>query len=294
MNIGIITDQISQDLEQALQIISSKDYQYVEIHNVFGKSVEECSQEEAIKIKKLLDQYHLKCSNLSTTIFFLCPLYDGDEVSLFNDSFYSIKGNVDVHLKYLENACKVAKIVGCNKIRAFPFRFPDNRKGPYGGQEHQKEIIKNLKKAEKIVRENNCVLILENCPYSHCPKGEMTWNMVKELSSPYVQLLWDPANSYRAVKENVPKEYLKKNLLEELELIYPYISHIHIKDYHYDESIKDKPYLHEAIYDGDIDFDLLFQYLKDRNYDGVLSLEPEVSFDKTILCMDRLKKITTK
>ena len=44
------------------------------------------------------------------------------------------------------------------------------------------------------------------------------------------------------------------------------------------------------IYSGDIDFDVLFQYLKEKEYPYTLSLEPEVAFEEAILCMKRLKE----
>ena len=43
---SIITDQISEDLERALQVAKEHGYHHVELHNVFGKSVEQCNEEE--------------------------------------------------------------------------------------------------------------------------------------------------------------------------------------------------------------------------------------------------------
>ena len=288
MKPSIITDQINQDLETALQIIKEKGYRYVELHNVFGKTIEKCTQEEVFKIKALLEEYDMKVTNISSTVFFLCPLYKDDKVTLFNPEFYTIEGNVQEHLKYLENACIIAEELDCPRIRIFPFRWPDNRKGPFGTSEDKKNIEMNLKKAVEIAEKHNITLVLENCPYSHLPKGKMTLQIVQAINNDHLKLLWDPANSYRAIKQNVPEEYLNISLEEELKLIYPYIDHMHIKDYHYNEG-NTKLFLHKAIYEGDIDFNTIIEYLSQQKYQGALSLEPEVDYENALVCMERLK-----
>ena len=54
MQYAIITDQICEDLERALQIAKAHHYSHVELHNVFGKSIEECSLAEVEHIRTLL------------------------------------------------------------------------------------------------------------------------------------------------------------------------------------------------------------------------------------------------
>lgn len=287
---SIITDQVSQDLETALKIITKKGYRNVELHNVFSKSIEACDDIEIKRIKELIHKYDVKVTNIASTVFFLCPLYPKDEVTLFNPEFYTISGTLNNHLEFLKRACHIAHELDCLRIRIFPFRWPDNCKGPYGTKEDKRRILENIKKAVKIAEAYNVVLVLENCPYSHLPKGEMTLEIIQEINNPHLKLLWDPANSYRAIRTNVPKPYLRLNLLSELNKIYPYIEHIHIKDYHYDNSFE-KPFIHKPILDGDIDYRKLINELKRNGYKNVISLEPEVNYDDTLICMDRLINI---
>ena len=94
MKKGIIADEISSDLETSFRIMSEKGYAYAELHNVFSKSIEMLDETEVKEVKRLLQKYHLKVSNISSTIFFLCPLYDSDEVSLFNDAFFAVRGDL--------------------------------------------------------------------------------------------------------------------------------------------------------------------------------------------------------
>jgi len=289
MKLSIISDQVSQDLEEALKIIVKEGYEYVELHNVFGHSIETCTKEEVEIIKHLLSQYHVKVSNIASTLFFLCPLYQGDEVSLFNPGFYSIQGDLKYHLKVLEHACWIANELDCPKIRVFPFRWPDNRKGPYGTKQDFEKIIENIKKALDISKKYHVTLMLENCPYSHLPKGKMTLQVVQAINDPYLKLLWDPANSYRAIRENVPKEYMDWSLEEELLHIYPYLGHIHLKNYHYVSGLV-KPFVHVPLLNGDIDYKTLVKSIQET-CDCILSLEPEVDKKGTLLSMQCLKSL---
>lgn len=289
MYASVITDQISNDLETALRVAKAHGYSHVELHNVYDKSIEECSNKEINHIRSLLQAYDMKVSCIASTVFFLCPLMEQDKVTLFNPDFFTIEGDVSIHLQYLKQACRIAKELDCPRIRIFPFRFPDNRNPYFGTQEHIALITKNVRQAVRIAEEKQVTLVLENCPYSHLPKGYMTIQVVKAIKSKYLKLLWDPANSYRAYKENVPPEYLDFSLLEELQYIYPWIDHIHIKDYHYDDACE-KPFCHVALGKGDIPFASLITTLKQQGYANALSLEAETGYEDTLDSMKTMKE----
>ncbi|EOS59355.1 hypothetical protein C815_02256 [Firmicutes bacterium M10-2] len=290
MQRSIISDQVHENVECAFRKIHEEGYEWVELHNVFEKSIEQCDMEEVEEIARLLEKYRLKVCSIASTIFFLCPLYKGDEVSLFNDSFYSIAGNVEEHLEYARKACRIAKRLNAPYIRVFPFRVPDNRKGPYGTKNDFERIEENMKRLVEIAKEEDMVFVVENCPYSHLPKGEMTLKLVQMINDAHLRLLWDPGNSYRAEKDQVPEEYLSWSLPEEARHLASYIGHIHIKDYHYDSRFE-KPFIHRPIGKGDIDFHLIFNELEGSGYSNVLSLEPEVDREEAIECMNTLKRM---
>ena len=259
---------------------------------MFGKSIEECSLKEINTIRTLLNTYDLKVSCIASTVFFLCPLMENDKVSLFNPAFHAIEGDVSTHLRYLKSACRIAKKLNCPRVRIFPFRFPDNRPPAYGTQEHIALIMKYVRQAVQIAEEEHVTLVLENCPYSHLPKGHMSIQIVKAIKSDYLKLLWDPANSYRAYKENVPAEYLTFSLEEELHYIYPWIDHIHIKDYAYHAELE-KPFQHVAFDMGDIDFMMIFSNLRKFGYENAVSLEAETDYNETLESMKRMQDWVT-
>lgn len=280
MYLSVITDQINADLNTALRIAQEYGYRDVELHNVFGKSIEQCDDHEVDQIKALLKKYDCRVSCIASTVFFLCPLLEGDQVSLFNPEFYTIEGGVDEHLQYLKRACEIAKALDCPRVRVFPFRFPDNRPPYFGTDEHIALIIEYVKKAVAVAETYGITLVLENCPYSHLPKGAMTIQVVSAIQSDNLKLLWDPANSYRAYKENVPPQYLNTTLSEECKLVAPWIDHVHIKNYTYDPAYE-KPFVHTSLREGDIDFAQLFEQLDACGYQGAVSLEAETPWEET-------------
>lgn len=287
---SIITDQVDQDLETACSIIKEEGYQNIELHNVFGKSIEECNKEEVQAIQEIVQRYELKVVNLAATIFFLCPLYEHYRVSSFNPEFHAIEGNVEHHLTMLRQACEIANALHCERIRVFPFRIPDNEEVVVvGTKQDQQKIMENFRKAIVIAKEYDITLAVENCPYSHCPKGEMTAGMIRELKDDHIQLLWDPANSYRAEKFRVPEEYLTRSLEEEYALIKDDITHVHVKNYTYDETLE-KPFDHKALLQGDIDYHTLLPRLV-KDVDAYISLEPEVSHEETLQSMRELRTV---
>lgn len=189
MYASVITDQIDEDLETALRIARLYGYTYVELHNVFGKSIEEYSLKEINTIRTLLNTYELKVSCIASTVFFLRLLMENDKVSLFNPASHAIEGDVPTHLRYLKNVCRIAKKLNCPRVRIFPFRFPDNRLPAYGTQEHIALIMKNVRQAVQIAEEEHATLVLENRPYSHLPRGHTSIQIVKAIKSDYLKLL---------------------------------------------------------------------------------------------------------
>jgi len=279
----IITDQVNSDFEEALRKCKKLGYTQVEVHSLWGKTIETLSDAEVTKVKELLCKNQIQLTCLSTTLFMMVPLRQNDILSKFNPGFAVAEGNYEDHLLLLKRTLDIADRLDCPNIRIFPFRAPDNRV-VIGDDDDQFLIIEKLREPVRMAEKRNKVLLLENCPYSHLPKGTMTKKIIEHFQSPALQLLWDPANSYRAVKDRIPRKYLNSTLDEELKLIYKSIGHIHIKDYKYILH-EPKPFKHVILGQGDIDYKTILHSLKEKDYHGSLSLEPEVNAPDTIVSM---------
>jgi len=287
---SIITDQICMDLNEALTLAKSLGYSFIELHGVWGKTIEECDEAEVEQIKVLLKHHHLKVSNLATTVFFMCKLKEDYVLKSFKQSFVvTSAASISDHLLALEKACRIAEKLDCPNIRIFPFRYPENH--TLVGTEEDLELIAQVfSKAVKIAEHYKVTLIVENCPYSHCPKPLMTLKLIQKVNHPQLKLLYDPGNSYRADIQRVPNEYLKTSVSEELEIIHDQINHMHLKNYKFDPTCE-KPFIHTSLNKGDLDYRKIIKQLNKYEYKQALSLEPEVSREDVIDSMKALNQL---
>ncbi len=289
MSISIITDQIGQDFEKSCAIAKHHGFDFVEIHSLWGKTVEDLQSFEIKKVKDILIKYQLRVSNLATTVFFMAKLYPNDTITSFNDRFIAIKGRTSEHIEAAKRAFEIAIALDSPSIRIFPFRAPENRK-IIGTAEDQHMIIEQYIRLIPWAEQAKKQLLIENCPHTHLPRGEMTYSVAKNLRSPWIKLLWDPANSFRADKSRLPELYKKLTVLQEMELISPLVGHIHVKDYRYVAALE-KPYQHVAVGQGDVPYPKIADYLKKTSHQALFSLEPEVNDFDTLVSIDYFKSL---
>lgn len=289
MSISIITDQLSQDFEKACSIARHHGFDFVEIHSLWGKTVEDLSSSEVKTVKEVLNKYHLRVSNLASTIFFMAKIYPNDTISSFNDTFYAVKGKTKDHIEAAKRALDIAVELDCPSIRAFPFRAPDNRL-IVGVLDDQREILDQFFKLIPFAKNANKRILIENCPHTHLPRGEMTHFVVKTIDSPWFGLLWDPANSFRADQKRLATMYKKLTILEEMELIAPLVGHIHVKDYRFVEGLP-KPFQHVAVGKGDLPYPQIVEFMKKTSRSALFSLEPEVNDIETLASIDYFKSL---
>lgn len=292
MKLSCITDQINQDIFVACKFLKQQGINNIEIHAVNHKSIESCNESDVLEIEEAIKMHDMNVVALASTIFMMAPLYPSDQIKDFHPEFYKLHGDLPTHYEALEKTLKLANRLNCKVVRVFPFRAPNNRI-IIGTKKDQHHITKYFKEATFLAKEHDVVLVVENCPYSHLPKGNMTFDVVKAVDSPNLRLLYDPGNSYRANKDRVPPHYLNTSLMDELKLIHPYIHHVHIKDYHYVVDLP-KPYQHKVIGEGDIPIVEILEYLKANNYRHAISCEPELPYYETIDSLHAILRMLAK
>lgn len=273
----IITDQISQDFQLACCIISEAGITDIEIHSLWGRTVELLDDEQIKKAKAFLDFYDLKVTTLATTFFMMTPLYADDILKDFNPKFNIIRSDYKSHLMHLRRAIQIAKALKCSRLRIFPFYAPVNRL-ILGTSKDIDAIAELLMPAVKLAEAAGITLILENCYHSYLQKGLMTYELVRRINSENLKLLYSPGNSYRASKERIPVEYREITPIDELKTILPWVDHLHIKDYHYVDGLN-QPYQHAVLGNGEVPYSEILAILNASGYQGTLSCEPEVTYE---------------
>ena len=154
---SIITDQLNMDFEKALIDIVNHGYKYIEIHSLWGKTIEELSNEEINTVLKLLRKYNLEVSCLSSTLFFMCPLYPNYEIKNFKSTFLVTQGNYEDHIEKLKRTCETAKKLNAKYVRLFPFRASEAKK-VVGTDEDIKLITEKLMLPSRLAKEMDITL----------------------------------------------------------------------------------------------------------------------------------------
>jgi sugar phosphate isomerase/epimerase len=246
------------DFEKALKFIKDQGLEYIELHALWDKNIEELDDEAVSRAKKLVGAYGLKVSNISSTLFLQCSLEgDGADFGRIDDYFITIQGNERAHLAALERCIRLAGVFGCDKIRTFGFI----KERELGVDDAVSRVAEKLKKPVEMAEREGLTLILENCPHTYLTYGSLTRRTIEELDSKSIRALWDPGNALRSGGSPFPEDYLS---------VRPFIAHVHAKDLAVDGRPRMVP-----LGEGMIDYRGILLSLAEDGYGGVVSIEPE-------------------
>ena len=256
IKLSVFTDEISNDFGRALEIAAEEfKISFVELRNLWGKSLLDLDTNEIAESQRLLKKYGLKVSNIASPLFKIhwpgAPLPAGQKNGV--SSKLSTLAQQDI---ILERGIEAAHRYGTSLLRCFDFwRLAD--RGPY-----QAAIDEKLREAAIKAGKNRVTLALENeyaCNTATEAEAVRTLNAV---NVPSFKLIWDPGNSVWMGGKPFPEGYaaLPKNR----------IAHIHVKDV----IIKPNGAFEWApVGRGVIDFVGIFQALRKSGYQGAVSLE---------------------
>jgi sugar phosphate isomerase/epimerase len=270
---SIISDQIDMDFEKALKTARNH-FEYVEIHSAWNKTVEDFDDSDVREIESLLHKYRMKVSCLSTTLFLMCPLYTEVEMlEPFSDTFLVYTGGMDEHYDMLRKCTELSRRLKTAHIRVFPFR---KEPGVHESLNEQLTAMEDrFVKAVDIAESQGCALLIENCPHSYLPQGDMTFQLASRIGRRGFALLYDIGNSFKSKFTAGGDEQGRTGVIEEYERIKELVRHFHFKDYGW----RDERLGHAALGEGDVGYEGIYARIVASQIDACISLEPEVDGD---------------
>jgi L-ribulose-5-phosphate 3-epimerase len=241
MKLGVITDELTQDINKAVQFAKKYELDGVELRSIEDMSIDEIPVERIKEIKGILQAEGLEVCALSSS-FFKCSI----------DSEKEYKDNIEKLKRVIERA----HILHCDKIRSFAFF----KSGEF--ESRLSEIVEKFAEPAEIIKKENVNLVLESDPSVFTANLRKLSILIKALNNPLVKGLYDPGNDIFDPEFESPYP-------EGFNYIKPYIEHVHIKDA---KLIKGKP---EAVKigTGDVPYKEIFKELKEMNYNGYVVLE---------------------
>jgi L-ribulose-5-phosphate 3-epimerase len=238
---GVITDEISQDFEQAIELACKYRLDGLEIRSVWEKLPHQLTDEDIQRIKMLAAQKGLEICAISSP-FFKCDIND--------------RGKIIEHIEILKKTAELAHRLGVSIIRGFTFL----NTGDFN--KYFDRIIDNFIEPVKILERENLVMALETERNVHTTTASKLVKVLEKIGSPYVKALWDPGNTLNNEDGEFP-------FPDGYETIKPYMVHMHLKD----RKIEDGILFEMPLGEGDIDYGSHFKKLIEDGYKGYVVLE---------------------
>jgi sugar phosphate isomerase/epimerase len=232
-------DEISTDLEEQLNVLESEQICHLELRGVWGKNILQLTDEEAFKVKAILQERGFKVSSI------------GSPIGKIN-----ITDNFEPHYEEAKKAIQLAAFFKAPYIRIFSFYIPAGEHVHY-----RSEVISRMQSLVQLAERAGIVLLHENESHIYGDTGERCRDLLESIASTHLKAAFDPANFVQCKVMPVSEAY---PLLDE------YITYIHIKD----AKLKNGSVVPSGEGDGQIK--QLLQVLNHKGYHGFMSLEPHL------------------
>ncbi|QHT60202.1 sugar phosphate isomerase/epimerase [Paenibacillus lycopersici] len=233
-------DEISHDLEEQLDVLQQEGLSYMELRGVWGKNVLDLTEEELGRIREMTRARGFGISSIASPI-----------------GKYPLQDDFAPQLESLRKAIAAAHALGTPYIRVFSYYLPENA----SLDECRDEVLRRMKQLADMAEQNGVILILENDDHLYGAKDDRCLDILQHCGSDALRLALDPGNFVINGVKPMAEAYPK---------LQAYTSYIHVKDATF------QPRRFMPAGEGDGQIDLLLPALKERGYDGFLSVEPHL------------------
>jgi len=232
-------DEIAPELDVQLDTLARVGLSNLELRGVWNKGVLDLSDDELKTLKSAFNDRGVQVSAIGSPI---------GKIKI-DDPF-------EPHLAAFRRAVEVTEYFDCRFIRMFSFFVPQGEAARYRDQ-----VMERLQALVDQVKGHYIVLLHENERNIYGDTAERCLDILETIASPQLRMTFDPANfvmcGVRPYSEAYP-------LLEQ------YIDYVHIKD----GIMAEKRVVPARQGDGQIK--QVLSSLRQRGYDGFLSLEPHL------------------
>lgn len=226
-SLGVVSDEIDQDLEHVCQVAVDLGLQVLELNTLWGKPADRLEPNEVARAHDLLRRYGLGIDAVSTLVFKALEI-GGDPEFQRSPAFAE-------HMATIQRAARIARsltdVATAPAVRIFAFRrqpmsglgnpspiLPDGGGIPDG---ILLRIVRGLRLACDLAREEGVRLLLENVRSCWNNTGVNTARIVELTNRAELSILWDPANDFVSCGLPYAGGYAA---------VKPYMTAVHCKD----------------------------------------------------------------
>lgn len=259
MKISIIADELSSDLETALELVRMWGVSDVELRRAGNRRYPDVDDYWKARVPDLVHEFGMNVIAISPGLFKIPFPGEAEPIHFQRAADMTqwkaetdAQALVDYHAdKLLPMSIEAAKQLGAEKIICFDFEW-EGHVAPEGA-------IQILRHAAKLSGEAGIDLVIEVDLHTSADTAEF----VRRVNHPALGINWDPGNGYR-IGDEVPYP-------DCYEMLKPYIRHVHVKNCRVDERGRRVWGLTD---DGAVDWRAAIKALKRDGYTGYFSTEP--------------------
>jgi sugar phosphate isomerase/epimerase len=265
MKISIVTDEISADLETAIELAVEWGVSDLELRGFGTQRIPLFSDFQKQRVRELLEEYNARVVAISPGLFkiphpskkrerFPLQVFDANLYQKWQDS----RSLLDYHLhELLPASFEYAREIGADKIIIFGFDRGSNAAGPAPD-----EILESLQWAAGQAEQSGLQLVIEVEEGFWADTGRRTAELVRAINRPALGVNWDPGNAVMAGDIPYPDGY---------QAVREILRHVHFKDVVHTAK---GGYRYEV--NGEIDWSGQINALAADGYGGFISVEPHM------------------
>ncbi len=257
-----ITDEVSDDLAEALACLQAEDLRAVELRSMWGTNIADLSPRQVERARDLLHDTDMRVLSVASP-FLKCHAPGQKRAEATGDVFGARAGTLEEHWEVLRRSLTMCAAFEAPILRCFSFwRLPQP-------EEALPALRDVLRAAVAECRRVGVTLALENEPVCTIGTGAEAAALFADEGLEGLTVLWDPGNAACLSEQPYPSGYAA------LCAAGAPISHVHIKDLAHEADATGKP-VFVPVGEGAVDYIGQLRALSDHGYRGALSLEPHL------------------
>lgn len=250
-HLGVLTDEISEDLDHALAVCKDLDIQVVELRSVWNTNIIDLDDAQLTRLEATLKQEGFTVCAIASP-YLKCHL---DQAAPAAGRMHSAGQATRAEQPgILETSLDLADRFDAPIVRAFSFWRVDDPEAV------REEVLDTLREATARTAQRGRLLGLENEHACNIATGEEAAWYFERIPDRTLGVIWDPGNE--AALGSIPYPNGYKAIRDRLH-------HVHLKDI----ARLGDDHAFTAIGEGVIAYEDQFKALAADHYDGVLSLE---------------------
>jgi sugar phosphate isomerase/epimerase len=265
LKISLVTDEVSADLETAIELGLEWGVDAFELRGIGDRRVPNFSDYQKQRVLELIETYGISIAAISPGLFKIpYPPKKRKQFSLqvFDSNCYeqwqAARHLLDYHIKELLPASiEYAKQVGARQIIAFSFERGDQPPGL-----PPDEILEIFKLSARQVAQAGLRLSIEVEDHFWADTGGRTAAIIRAVGEAGFGVNWDPGNAFEAGDIPYPDGY---------QAVRGHVQHVHFKDV-----VRRSDGTCYYACEGDIDWAGQIRALHEDHYQGFISVEPHM------------------